>query len=339
MIIPSIDLMNGKAVQLRQGTEKILEVENPVQLAIEFRKYGEIAVIDLDAAMGTGSNLELVKKICSIAECRVGGGIRSVEKAKEILRAGARKIIIGTKATPIFLTQLPKERLIVAVDTKNGKVLAEGWKKETEKIPAQLIKELENYCSEFLFTNVEKEGMLKGVDFTEIEKLKGITKNRITVAGGISSIGEIKKIEGLGFDSQIGMAVYAEKVNLAEAFIGVLDFNKNNGLVPTIVQDEKNQALMLSFSSRESLKQSFETGKAVYYSRSRKEIWQKGETSGNFQELLKARYDCDRDALLFTVRQKNFACHFGGYSCFSGKNFSLQEIFDGIADKVENPVE
>src|SRR3989338_7142605 len=123
MIIPSIDLMNGKAVQLKQGKEKVLERNDVLGLALEFRRYGELAVIDLDAAIGKGDNLNLIKKICKIADCRVGGGIRTIEKANEIMRAGAKKIIIGTKATPKFLKQLPKERVVVAIDTKDGFVV------------------------------------------------------------------------------------------------------------------------------------------------------------------------------------------------------------------------
>src|SRR3989338_11267004 len=116
MIITSIDLMNGKAVQLKQGKEKVLEREDALELALDFRKYGEIAVIDLDAAFGNGNNLELIKKICKVADCRVGGGIRTIEKANEILQAGAKKIIIGTKATPKFLKQLSRDRVIAAID-------------------------------------------------------------------------------------------------------------------------------------------------------------------------------------------------------------------------------
>src|SRR3989338_11077304 len=131
MIIPSIDLINGKAVQLKQGKEKVLEREDVLELALEFRKYGEIAVIDLDAAFGKGNNIELIKQICKIADCRVGGGIRTVKKANEILGFGAKKIIIGTKATPKFLKQLPKDRIIVAIDAKDGFVVNKGWKNKT----------------------------------------------------------------------------------------------------------------------------------------------------------------------------------------------------------------
>jgi phosphoribosylformimino-5-aminoimidazole carboxamide ribotide isomerase len=287
MIIPSIDLMSGKAVQLRQGKEKVLEREDALDLALEFRKYGEIVVIDLDAAFGEGdNNLELIKKICKIADCRVGGGIRTIEKANEILQAGAKKIIIGTKATQKFLKQLPKDRVMVAIDTKDGFVVNQGWTKKTKKTPKDLIKKLEPYCCGFLFTDVNREGLMKGIDFSKVKSLKELTKNKFTVAGGISSMSEIKLLEDLDIDSQLGMALYSGKINLAEAFINILDFNKNDGLIPTIVQDEQNQVLMLAFSNKESLLNTFKESKAVYYSRSRKRLWTKGETSGNNQEII-----------------------------------------------------
>ena len=337
MIIPSIDLMNGKAVQLRQGKEKVLERKNVLGLAKEFSKYGEVAVIDLDAAMGKGSNLELIKKICKIADCRVGGGIRTIEKANELLQAGAKKAIIGTKATPEFLKQLPKGRVIAAVDTKDGYVVTKGWTNKTKEKPEELIKKLEPYCSGFLFTNVDKEGLMQGIDFGIVKKLKAITKNNLTVAGGISSIEEVKKLEGLGVDSQLGMALYTGKIKLNKAFISLLDFKKNNGLIPTIAQDDKKQVLMLAFSNKESLLRTFRTGKATYYSRSRKKIWEKGETSGNYQQILRVKYDCDKDALLFIVKQKNVACHNGNYSCFNDKEFSFEDLYGVISDRIINP--
>lgn len=218
MIIPSIDLMNGKAVQLKQGKEKVLERKDVLELAKKFRKYGEIAVIDLDAALGKENNMGIIKKICRIADCRVGGGVRTIEKAEEILNAGAKKIIVGTKATPEFLKKLPKEKVIVAVDTKDNFVVKEGWTKKTSKTPEQVIKELEDYCSEFLFTNVNKEGLMKGFDLEKVKNLKKLTKNKITVAGGITTIEDIKAIENLGLNSQIGMAIYTGKIDLEEAF-------------------------------------------------------------------------------------------------------------------------
>lgn len=338
MIIPSIDLMGGKAVQLRQGKEKVLEVADVLGLAMEFRKYGEIAVIDLDAALGKGDNFELVRQICAVADCRVGGGIRSIEKAKEVLRAGAKKIIIGTSATPEFLKKLPKDKVIVALDTKSGSVVTDGWTKSSGKSPFAQIKGLEQYCSEFLFTNVDKEGLLAGLDPEPVKKLKRASKNKITFAGGISTVDEVKLLEDAGFNSQLGMSIYTGKIKLAEAFISVLDFGKNNGLVPTIVQGASGQVLMMAFSSRESLAKTFESGKASYYSRSRKRLWQKGETSGNFQQLLNARYDCDRDTLLFIVEQAGQACHIGKYSCFGEKEFGFSDLYNVLEDRIENPV-
>ena len=339
MIIPSIDLMDGKAVQLRQGKEKVLERTDVIELALRFRRYGEIAVIDLDAAFGKGDNLELIKKICKIADCRVGGGIRTIEKANEILKAGAKKIIIGTKATPKFLKQLQKERVVVAIDAKDGFVANNGWKNKTKKTPKKLIKELEPFCSEFLFTDINKEGLMNGIDFSKIKRLEESTKNKLTVAGGISYASEIKWLENLGINSQLGMSIYTEKINLSDAFASILDFSKNYGLIPTIVQDDKKQVLMLAFSNKESLKETLESGKATYYSRSRKKVWTKGETSGNYQEILSVKYDCDRDTLLFKVKQKNFACHEGSYSCFGNEEFDFDALFNVIKDRIKNPKE
>lgn len=339
MIIPSIDLMNGKAVQLRQGKEKILERGNALELAEQFSKYGEVAVIDLDAALSQGENLELVKRICAIADCRVGGGIRTVERANELLRAGAKKVIIGTKANPEFLQQLPKEQVIAAIDVKEGFVASEGWTMSSGKKPAEMMKELEPYCSEFLFTDVGRDGTMQGCDLNKIKELKEITRNKLTVAGGISSLQELKELEELGVNAQLGMALYTDKIKLDEAFVSLLDFEKNKGLIPTIVQDIKGQVLMLAFSSKESLLQTLKAGKAAYYSRSRGKLWAKGETSGNYQRIVRIKYDCDKDTLLFMVNQKKAACHLEKYSCFGDEEFSLEALYEVIIEKIENPAE
>ncbi len=335
MIIPSIDIMNGKAVQLRQGREKVLEREDIFELAKYFGRFGEIAVIDLDAAMGRGNNNELVQKLCKIAECRVGGGIRTVERAKEIISFGAKKIIIGTAASKEFLTELPKEKVIVAIDSKQGKVVTQGWQKESGYTPEQLVREIDDYCSGYLYTIVEKEGMMEGTDIESILNIKAITDKQLVAAGGISSVEEIVRLDNAGASCQLGMAIYTGKIDLAEAFCELLDFIKNDGLIPTIVQDRKTkQVLMMAYSSKESLKSAFESGRGTYYSRSREKLWVKGETSGNIQNLVRVKADCDRDTLLFIVDQVGPACHTGECTCFGGEEFDFETLYDVLQERL-----
>lgn len=243
MIFPSIDLMNHKVVQLVQGKkeQKKIEIDNALEQAQKFSNY-TIQVIDLDAAMGNGNNLAIIKELCSKFTCRVGGGIRTLKKAEEIIKAGAKKIIIGSAAFKLlnpkdskgfekskifqndgkinteFLKKLKeklgKEKIIIAIDSKKGKIVIKGWKESTDINAADVIKELEPYCSEFLYTYVDKEGMMQGTDFETLKKLKELTNNGITAAGGISSEEEIKKLEELGINSVLGMALYTGKIKL-----------------------------------------------------------------------------------------------------------------------------
>lgn len=337
MIIPSIDIMNGKAVQLKQGKEKVLEREDIFELAKYFGQFGEIAVIDLDAALGKGDNSEVIKKLCKVADCRVGGGIRTVEKAKQVIANGAKKIIIGTCASEEFLTQLPKDKILVAIDSKKGKVVTEGWQKESDNTPEDLVKRFDDLCSGYLYTIVEKEGMMGGTDLDAIKKTRSLTNKELIAAGGISSVEEIVELNKINAGCQLGMGIYTGKIDLIEAFQSVLDFEKCNNLIPTIVQDiNSQQVLMLAYTNKESLRKSFETGKATYFSRSRNSLWTKGETSGNIQKLITARYDCDRDTLLYKVEQTGVACHTGQYSCFEDKKFGLEDLYQVLQERFQN---
>ncbi len=338
MIIPSIDLMDGKAVQLRQGKEKVLEKENVIELAKYYARFGEIAVIDLDAAMNTGKdNEKIISEICKIADCRVGGGIRTVEKAKRILSYGAKKIIIGTAANEDFLSKLPKDRVILAIDSRNGKITVDGWQTDTEVSTRSHVERFGNFCSGFLYTIVEKEGMLQGTNLEAFRAIRNITNKPIVAAGGITTIEEIQALEKMDISCQLGMSIYTGKINLEEAFCACLDFDKSkDGLIPTIVQDKNTkQVLMLAYSNKESVLKSLTTGKATYYSRSRKELWTKGETSGNTQEIISAKFDCDKDTILYKVHQKGNACHLNRFSCFEDKDFSINELYDLILKRKE----
>ncbi len=334
MIIPSIDIMDGKAVQLKQGKEKVLEREDIFELAKYFSRFGELAVIDLDAAMGKGDNEELIKKICRIAPCRVGGGIRDVEKAKRIIANGAKKIIIGTAASEELLSQLPKDKILVAIDSNKGKVVTEGWTKDTGITPEDYVKRFDDLCHGYLYTIVEKEGMMGGTDLEAIKKIRKLTKKELVAAGGISSIDEIKELEKNNISSQLGMCIYTNAVKLEDAFCAMLDFEKQNNLIPTIVQDAKSkQVLMLAYSNKDAVMKTLKDGLATYFSRSRNELWTKGLTSGNTQELVSARYDCDRDTLLYKVNQKGVACHLGRYSCFEDKDFDIHDLVEVLEQR------
>lgn len=340
MIVPSIDIQNGKAVQLRQGKEFVLQSDkDPIELAREFSRYGEVAVIDLDAALGTGNNLELVKQICRAADVRVGGGIRDVDKGREILRAGAKQLIIGTAASPEFLGKFPAERVLVALDQKKGEVFDRGWQNPTGENFIARAQRLAPHCAGFLTTFIEAEGGMGGMATEMVKQLHEQIKKPLTVAGGIARTEEVVDISKLGVDVQVGMALYTGKIDLAKSVVGAVNFN-SDGLCPTIVQDEFGQVLMLAYSNEESLTRALTEGKGVYFSRSRQELWEKGLTSGSRQRLVSCRLDCDRDTILFTVAQEKAACHNGTYSCFgsatANRKFTLHELFETLKDRKKN---
>jgi phosphoribosyl-ATP pyrophosphohydrolase/phosphoribosyl-AMP cyclohydrolase len=344
MLVPSIDIINGKAVQLKQGKEFVLQSDrDPVELAREFNRYGEVAVIDLDAAMGKGNNRELIHQICRVADVRVGGGIRDVETGRELLRAGAKSLIVGTQANPEFLSQFPADRIIVALDHVKGEVVDKGWTSGTGENMFDRADRLDAFCNGYLVTFVENEGGLGGLPQDDAADVLARLKRHVTVAGGIASTKEVVDFSAKGADVQVGMALYKGLVDPVDAVVQSVAFDKfADKLVPTIVQDITGQVLMLAYSSAESLSRALKEGKGIYYSRSRNEIWEKGLTSGNRQQLISCRMDCDRDSILFKVQQVDAACHRGSYSCFgqvtAARRFSIPQLYEILQQrKVELP--
>lgn len=334
MIVCSLDLMNGKAVQLQQGERLILERDDVFALAARFSRCGEIAVIDLDAARAQGENVALIEELARRFPCRVGGGIRDAERAKAYLRAGAQKVILGTAASPELLSAFPRERTIAALDTRAGRVATHGWQKLTDETPLERALRLEPYCGGFLLTNIEREGLLGGVDFELANELRDAVSGSVTVAGGVRSVPEIAQLDRRGIDAQVGMALYTGQVDPVEAVAGVLDFEKGDGLVPTIVCDaDGGRPRMLAYSSAQSLRAALREGAGIYWSRSRARLWRKGESSLNTQQLVRISVDCDRDALIFYVRQTGPTCHRGRDRCFDGAEWSWQDLTTRIAQR------
>jgi phosphoribosylformimino-5-aminoimidazole carboxamide ribotide isomerase len=226
MIIPCIDLMDGKVVQLVQGREKALEGAAPLEMVRRFAAFPEIQVIDLDAAIGKGSNDELVRLLAANAATRVGGGVRSAARARALVEQGARKVIVGTAAfrgdgvNREFLAEATaaagRERLIVALDSMHGRIVVKGWREATNLTAEEVLPQLEPYCSGFLCTYVDKEGMLQGTDLDWFRRLRAATSLELTAAGGITTIEEVKALEAMNVNAALGMAIYTGRLSLEE---------------------------------------------------------------------------------------------------------------------------
>src|SRR3989454_1747217 len=311
MIVPSIDLMQGRAVQLRGGRDLVLDGGDPLARLGEFAVAGEVAVVDLDAALGKGSNAGLIREMVRRAPCRVGGGIRDLDAAREWLDAGAAKIVIGTAASPDFCGALPRERVIAAVDAGRGQGVGEGWRTATGAAVLERIRELAPLVGGVLFTQGGKEGAMGGFDFPAVaDAVRAAGEARLTAAGGITTATEIAELDRIGADAQGGMALYTGRLPLGEAVTAPLSKALDGDVWPTVVCDEWGHALGLVWSTRESLARAITERKGIYWSRSRQAVWEKGATSGNTQELVRVDLDCDRDALRFTVRQRGAGfCH------------------------------
>jgi len=225
MIIPCIDLMDHKVVQLIQGREKALEGDSPDEMLHKFAAFPQIQVIDLDAAMGRGANDDLVEMLASKAVIRAGGGVRTVERARALLAQGAYRVIVGTSAFstdgPNFpflesLATIGRDRIVLALDTKGGRIVIKGWQEATRFTAEEVIRQLEPYCSGFLCTYVDKEGMMQGTDLAWFRRLRSATGMEITAAGGITTMEDIRALTAMEIHCAVGMAIYTGRLDLAE---------------------------------------------------------------------------------------------------------------------------
>lgn len=224
MLIPSIDLQGGKIVQLVQGERLAIETDDVDTWVRKFAAYPKVQLIDLDAAKGAGSNESLVQRICEVLPCRVGGGIRSVERAEAMLSLGAKKVILGSalfrdnqvdqQFAEALADRIGVDRLIAAVDGKGGKIVVHGWRTSVDLTPEQAIAQLEPFFGEFLYTHVDLEGLMRGTNLGAIRSLRAVTNRALTAAGGITTREEIEELEGIGVDAVVGMAVYTGKLKI-----------------------------------------------------------------------------------------------------------------------------
>jgi phosphoribosylformimino-5-aminoimidazole carboxamide ribotide isomerase len=223
MLIPSIDLMDGKIVQLVQGDKKKLEFNNFDYWIERFSKYPIVQLIDLDAARGVGNNRALVKQIVGRLTCQVGGGIRNLETAQELLSMGARKVIIGSallidgrinhEHARALADNLPKAALMFALDSRGGRVAIDGWRTNTAITAFDMIRELEPFCESFLYTHIDTEGLMGGIPMEAVHAIRRATARHLVVAGGITEQQEIDSLDALGIDAVVGMALYSGKIS------------------------------------------------------------------------------------------------------------------------------
>jgi phosphoribosylformimino-5-aminoimidazole carboxamide ribotide isomerase len=218
MLIPSIDLKGGKVVQLVQGDKVAIETSDINRWVRRFQRFPVVQLIDLDAAMGTGNNDKLVRRVSGKLACRVGGGIRSVDRASQLIDAGARKVILSTvlfregRPDLAFASKVCKaigrDRVVAAVDTRGGRLVINGWRTSLAITPVEAIRAFEPFCSEFLYTDVEHEGTLQGIDIAAVEAIRSATAHKLSAAGGIATMEEVNDLHALGIDAVVGMAIY-----------------------------------------------------------------------------------------------------------------------------------
>jgi phosphoribosylformimino-5-aminoimidazole carboxamide ribotide isomerase len=224
MLIPSIDLMGGRIVQLVQGERKALEFDDFEEWIGRFSSFPLIQLIDLDAAIGSGRNRDLVREFAHRLPCQVGGGIRSVQNVEQVLAIGARRVILGSSLirdgqpdaafAEECATAVGTDKLVFAIDSKQGRVAIRGWRELTEITPLAMISALEPWCSAFLYTHIDTEGLMQGIPLEIVRLLRSVTTKQLIVAGGIASAEQIEQLDALRIDAVVGMAIYTGKIKI-----------------------------------------------------------------------------------------------------------------------------
>lgn len=347
IILPAIDIHEGKCVRLFRGDYATAQVVagDPAQTARSFQDQGArwLHMVDLDGAKaGRPANQELILRTAKSVDMHVevGGGIRDMETVEAYLQGGADRVILGSAAlsSPDFVKEAVKHfgrQIAVGIDALDGIAAADGWTRQSGMDYIEVARRMEDMGVEYIIcTDIHKDGTQSGPNLEMLSKLNGAVSCNIIASGGVSGLSDIAALYDLGLYGAIaGKAVYSGALDLTEA-VGICRKIKGfktraamedeleryfakSPLIPAIVQDDgTNEVLMLAYMNRESLEKTLETGYTWFYSRSRQALWNKGETSGNTQQVVSIAADCDDDTLLVRVRPNGPACHTGRRSCF-----------------------
>lgn len=227
MLIPSIDLKGGQVVQLVQGERPALATDDVEAWVRKFQGFPRVQLIDLDAALGAGDNDALVRRVAPRLPCRVGGGVRTIDRAREVLGYGAAAVIVGSSLfrngrpdlafAEALAAAVGPDRVIAAVDSKGGQVAVKGWTETVALTAVEAVREIEPFCGEFLYTHVDKEGLMQGTDLEAVMAVRRATTRRLTAAGGVTTQAEVDALDAAGIDAVVGMAIYTGRLPLPEA--------------------------------------------------------------------------------------------------------------------------
>lgn len=336
IILPAIDLYGGKCVRLRRGVYDTAHqvAANPLEAALSFASDGAkwLHVVDLDGARsGKAENRAIIAEIVAKTGLQVelGGGIRTMQAIEDAFALGVSRVVIGSSALhdPKFVKDAVKtyaEAIAIGIDAKDGFVSVNGWTETSHVEALTLAKQMADIgVSHIIYTDIATDGMLTGPNLEALETLTKTVRMQIIASGGIRNMEDIRTLAGMKLYGAIcGKSIYEGTLDLHEAiaFCMVKTYDKyfeKAELIPAIIVEEgTGEVLMLAYMNRESLLKTIETGMTWFYSRSRKELWNKGATSGHAQRVITIKADCDEDALLVTVHQTGNACHTGAKSCF-----------------------